>query len=86
MILRSTGGARLNAIAEGWARPPIAIQWHYFAGICGMGGRFRSLCDRERIRAYADLHDTPKGPACAECAEKLRVANENSMRGRREDF
>jgi hypothetical protein len=91
--------AEFNPLAEGWSDKGIDIAapaeriarrqsgpvYHYFAGMAGLGGRFRSLCNRSTIDVKHKLMLDPlqsdyrtKVPICRICAEKVMIANQQS--------
>jgi hypothetical protein len=92
--------SEFKPIAEGWSNKSIEVAdpagptiqyrgsgpvYHYFAGICGLGGRFRSLCARATIDVKERLDLNPlefdkrtKVAVCRICAEKVMIANQQS--------
>jgi len=64
----------------------IKQSWHYYAGIGGVGGRFRSLCRGSTYPAdkplIADVNftllRTSKYPPCKACLMRLVEANKHS--------
>lgn len=85
-------GADFNHLIEGWAadapgsrtrkdaRGRSIATYHYFAGLGGLGGRFRSLCNTQttdhRTVLLADVPSSHGFKVCRECL--LRVARANA--------
>ena len=89
--------APFTPLTEGWSVKGIDIAdphgptlqyrivgpvYHYFAGLAGLGGRFRSLCLRSTVdvkeRLYLDPLESDhrtKVQVCRICAEKVMRAN-----------
>ena len=73
-----------NHAVEGWALDIASGTFHYFAGMSGLGGRFRSLCHGPTIPCDAKLWQGGEltaptiRPRCDTCAAKLGAANQES--------
>ena len=60
----------MTQLREGWARGADEdgiFAYHYFVGLSGIGGRFRSLCNQATVDAEVALTKFYIEPACAVC-------------------
>ena len=64
----------MNELREGWAVELSSGVSHYYAGIGGLGGRFRSICGRAQVDAEAPLTRLFPAVACIECTRKVAIA------------
>lgn len=74
----------LNPLLEGWAKPPRSILWHYFVGLGGMGGKFRSLCTQWLHPSGEPLQQIePDTGKCDYCSTKINLANRADVHARK---